>query len=131
MAKNKAFAPIVLLFVLLNALLMVFGRKLSAMGADNEVLIWGNVFLFLITLASFLIARRGLTHPNPHRFTQAVYTSILAKLFICAIAAGVYIAMAGKGLNKPAFFALMALYLVYSFLEVNALTTMLRRQTNA
>jgi len=60
-----------------------------------------------------------------------VYSSILLKLFICLIAAFVYISIYKKDLNKPAFFTLMGLYLLYTFLEVSVLLKALKQQNNA
>jgi hypothetical protein len=102
-----------------------------AWNLDQDVLIAGNLFLFMVTLFSFLIARKGLQNKNPHAFVRSIYASILFKLFICLIAACIYIAINQKELNKPAFFACMGLYLVYTFLEVSILIRLLRHRPNA
>lgn len=125
-SRMRDFAPIALLFIVLNALFVAGRSTLEGWGADQGVLIAGNLLLFLITLFSFLMAKRGLANPNPHRFVRSVYTSILIKLFACMIAAVVYIASYKQDLNKPALFTLMGLYLVYTFLEVSVLMRMLR-----
>jgi len=39
--------------------------------------------------------------------------------------------MAKKDLNKPALFACMALYLVYTFVEVSSLQKLLKQKKNA
>jgi hypothetical protein len=127
----KGFMPIVLVFVALNAFFVVARSLLQRWGADQDVLLIGNTFLFVITLLSYLLSKRGLTNPNPHAFVRAVYSSILLKLFICLIAAFVYIAIYKKDLNKPAFFTVMGLYLVYTFLEVSVLTKALKQQKHA
>jgi hypothetical protein len=127
----KGFMPIVLLYIILNGFFISGRNLLQRWGADQDVLIYGNLFLLLITLFSFLLAKRGLTNPNPHAFVRAVYGSIMLKLFVTLIAAFVYIAIKKKDLNKPAFFTLMGLYLVYTFLEVSVLTRALKQQKNA
>ena len=127
---SKEFVPILLLFVVVNSLSISFRKRWAAWNVDQDVLIIGNLFLFLITLVSFVIAKRGLQNSNPHAFVRSVYGSIMSKLFICLIAAFIYIAVYKKDLNKPAFFACMGLYLVYTFLEVSILTRLLRRQPN-
>lgn len=125
----KSFRPVILIFVVINALLLT-GRSWQArLNMDQETVILGNLLLFLITLFSFFLCIRGLKNPNPHAFVRSVYTSMMAKLFLCAGAAFVYIAVAGKGMNKPALFATMALYLVYSFVEVSILMKLLREKT--
>ncbi len=129
-SKFREFAPVVLLFVVINALAIAGRSRLMAWNINQDVLIAGNLFLFAVTFISFLIAERGLQHKNPHAFTRSVYGSILFKLFICMIAAFIYIAVYKKNLNKAGLFICMGLYLVYTFLEVSVLTRMLRRKPN-
>ena len=67
----KALRPVMLLFVLLNAF-FIFGKNmLDRWGADQQVLIIGNALLFVITLASFMLAQKGLNNPNSHAFVRA------------------------------------------------------------
>lgn len=128
--RFRDFAPVVLLFVIINALAISLRARWVAWQVDQDLLIAGNLFLFGITFFSFLIARRGLQNKNPNAFVRSVYGSVMFKLFICLIAAFIYIAIQKKNLNKPAFFSLMGLYLVYTFLEVTVLTRLLRRKSN-
>lgn len=129
--RQKGFRPIVLLFVILNALFLVFRKRLAALGVDSDVLIAGNLILFLITTGSFFIAIRGLQNKNPNVFMRSVYGSIMFRLFLCAIVALVYIFVNKKDVNKPALFICMGLYFVYTFMEVSALTRALRQKPNA
>jgi hypothetical protein len=46
------------------------------------------------------------------------------------IAAFVYISINKTGLNKPALFTCMGLYLLYTFMEVGALMKMLKRKSH-
>jgi len=128
--RRKVFIPIVLLFVILNALFISGRALLERWGADQEVLIIGNLVLFIIFLLSFFVALKGLKTPNPHAFVRSVYGSMMIKLFICIIAAFIYISIYKKDLNKPALFTLMGLYLVYTFIEVATLTKMLKQKAN-
>ena len=123
--------PVILLFVILNALFIGLGKRWKEWGVDNDVLIIGNTFLFVITLVSYLISKKGLQHQNPHVFMRSVMGSIMIKMFLAIIAAFIYISIYKRGLNKPALFICMGLYLVYTFLEVNILTRILRQQPNA
>lgn len=124
--KLRAFLPVILVFIILNAFFLLSSGQLEKWNADQGVLMVGNLLLFLITVISFFITQRGLRNPNPHAFTRAVFGSILLKLLLCIVAATVYIATYQKNLNKPALFGCMGLYLVYTFMEVSALTKMLR-----
>ena len=128
--SRRAFLPIVVLFIVLNGLFIAGKGMLERWGANLDVLIWGNLLLFAITLVSFLVAIKGLRSPNPNAFVRSVYGSIMLKLFVCLIAAFIYIFLNRQNLNKPAFFTLMGLYLVYTFLEVSTLTKMLKQRAN-
>lgn len=129
--RYGVLAPVVLLFVIVNSLPLLLRRLWPSLALDGDVLIIGNLFLFLLTLASFFIAKRGLYNPNQHAFNRAVMTGIMVKMFLTIIAAFAYIATYKKALNKPALFICMGLYLLYTFLEVAALTRSLRTKTNA
>ena len=128
--KFRDFAPIAILFVVFNALAIALRSRLAAWNVDQDVIIIGNLFLFVATFVSFIVAHRGLQHSNPHVFTRSVMGSIMVKMFLAIIAAFVYISVYKKQLNKPALFTCMGLYLVYTFLEVSVLTRILRRKPN-
>lgn len=131
MSRNRrGLLPIVILFVLLNAFFIIGRNLLERWGASQDVLIWGNLLLFALTVISFVIAQKGLKSTNPHAFVRSVYGSIMLKLFVSLIAAFVYIFLTRKDLNKPAFFSLMGLYLVYTFMEVSTLTKMLKQRAH-
>lgn len=124
---KRPLAGILVLFLTLNGLLLLQPAWWERLGADRDVLLAGNLFLCAVTLLSYFMARRGLSNPNPHAFVRSVYGSILLKLFLCLLAALSYIALQGKALNKPAFFGLMGLYLLYTFIEVRTLLAALRK----
>lgn len=128
--RKKPLLIVVILFVILNGFFIAGKSLLAKWGADHNVLIIGNLVLFLITMVSALIAIRNLNNPNPHAFVRGVFGSITIKLFAAMIAALVYIAMYKKDLNKPALFTLMGLYLLYTFLEVSSLTKLLKKNSN-
>jgi hypothetical protein len=130
-SKFKGLQPVMLLFVVLNALFIAGKSMLVRWGVDQNVLIIGNGILFVITLISYSLAQRGLASTNTHAFVRAVYGSVMIKLFLCLIAAFIYISTNKSNLNKPALFACMGLYLVYTFMEVSALMKMLREKKNA
>ncbi len=128
--RFREFAPIVLFFVILNGFFVSARGMLERWGASQDVLIGGNLLLFVITFFSFLIAERGLQKQNPHAFVRSIYTSILVKFLLCLAAAAVYIFTNKQDINKPALFACLGLYLVYTFTEVTVLTRMLKHRKN-
>lgn len=128
--KFKSFTPLVFFFVALNGFFISGKHLLAKWGVDQDVLIIGNVLLFLITLVSFLLGIKGLKNPNPHAFVRSVYSSMMIKLFVCIIAAFIYISLYKNNLNKPALFICMGLYLIYTFAEVSILMKLLREKAN-
>lgn len=129
--KFRAFFPIVIFFVLLNGFFISGKNLLLRWNVNEDVLIAGNLLLFIITLISFVLAQRGLNNPNPYAFVRSVYLSVMLKLFICIIAAFIYISIYKTSLNKPALFICMGLYLVYTFMEVALLMKLLKQNRNA
>ena len=128
--NTKPILPLVLVFIVINAFLLTGKGILSRWEADRDLLLIGNLLLFIITFISFILGKRGLNSANPHAFVRSVYTSMMLKLFGCAIAAFIYIASYRNEVNKPALFLLMSLYLLYTFIEVSILTRMLRQKSN-
>lgn len=128
MVKLKAFLPVIVLFILLNGFLISGKSLLAKWNMNSDVVMTGNLLLFAITLVSFLLAFRGLKSANAHAFMRSVYTSMMFKLFVCIIAAFIYIYSNNGVVNKPALFACMGLYLVYTFLEVSVLTGLLKKK---
>jgi hypothetical protein len=117
--------------VIINALLITGKSFLLRIGANQEVLLYGNLFIGLISLVSFLISQKGIRNPNAHGFIRGMYGGIMLKLFACIILAFAYIASVGKEVNKPALFICMGLYLIYSFVEVSVLTKLLKLKPDA
>jgi hypothetical protein len=123
--------PMILVFILLNAFFIAGRSMLVRWGVEPPVMIAGNLILFVVSLASFLLTRRSLASANPNAFVRAMYGSFMIKFFVCAIAAFVYIISVRKEVNKPALIACMALYIVYTAIEVTALTKLLKQRKNA
>lgn len=131
MRSRKPWVPLLLLFIFLNAFFLSTKNFLGKQGIDHEVLIGGNLILFIATALSFYISQRSLSSANPRSSVGSLYGSFMAKFFIIAIAAFIYIMAAKKDLNKPALFLCMGLYLVYTFVEVASLQKLLKQKKNA
>ena len=123
--------PMILIFILLNAFFLAGKAWLAKKGIDQEVLIVGNLLLFLVSLITFLVTSRSLQSKNPNVFVRAMYGGFIIKFFVVAIAAFVYIMATKENVNKPALFACMGLYILYTFFEVNALMRILKQKKNA
>ena len=123
---NKNIIPLVILFLVTAASIYAFRNFLELHGFDCLVFRGGNVFIYLVTAVSMVMLTKGLNAANTNAFLRNVYSGILIKLFACAGAAFTYILVSGKNLNKPALFASMGFYLVYTFVELSVMM----KQTN-
>lgn len=128
MSNRKPWYPLLFLFILLNAFFLTAKDFLLKQGINQEVLIGGNLILFVATALSFYISYRSIRSTNPHASVRSLYGSFMIKFFIIVIAAFVYILTAKKNLNKPALFISMGLYLVYTVVEVASLQKLLRQK---
>lgn len=129
--SRASLRPMIVLFVVLNAFFIAGKNMLARWGVDQSVVIAGNLILFTVSLASFLLTRRSLASANPSAFVRAIYGSFIIKFFVCAVAAFVYIMAVKKQVSKPALITCMGLYIVYTAIEVSALTKLLKQRKNA
>ena len=123
--------PVILVFILLNVFFIAARQWITNKGADQEVLIAGNLLLFVVSVITFLITHRSFRSNNPNAFVRAMYAGFIIKFFAVAIAAFIYILITKKDVNKPALFACMLLYAVYTFVEVRTLLGVLKQKKNA
>ena len=132
MNKNllQSLRPLVIIFILLNAVFITAKSWLAKKGVDQEILIVGNLILFVVSLSAFLLTNKSLKSSNPNAFVRAMYGSFIIKFFVVAIAAFIYIMVAKKNVNKPALIACAGLYIIYTGLETRALMKTLRQKKN-
>ena len=131
MNRSNPLRPMILVFVVMNGLLVAGKNILIRWGIDQDVAIIGNLILFLVSLAAFLITRNSLKSDNPNVFVRAMYSSFMIKLFVCAAGAFTYFMMVRPDINKPGLVFCMVLYIVYTAIEVSTLTKLLRKKKNA
>lgn len=129
MKSRKPWIPFVLLFIILNCFFIAGKNWLIKKGVDHEVLIVGNLVLFLATLFSFLVYFRSLRAKSPSASVRGMYGSFMIKFFVCLIAAFAYILMAKKNVNKPAMIICMGLYIVYTVIEVSTLQKLVKQKS--
>jgi hypothetical protein len=127
----RYFRPAIFVFLFLNIGFFSLQKKLTGWGFDQDVLVYGNIILFVISLISFMMGAKGLESKNNHVFIRLVYGSFIVKLFLLAGAAFVYIMAMKKNVNKPALILCMGLYIVYTVIEVAALMKTGKKKTNA
>jgi ACR3 family arsenite efflux pump ArsB len=120
-AIKQAFIPVAIIFIIINTFLFTAKTWLQKQGFNENVLLLGNLLLFAVSCLSFYLYYKALTHQNTQGFLRNVYSGMLLKMFACIIAAFIYIYTTGvKNVNKPAIYATMFLYLLYTFIEMKA-----------
>ncbi|MEP6584742.1 MAG: hypothetical protein ABJA90_10765, partial [Ginsengibacter sp.] len=122
----KKILPVILLFLFITALVFILKAFLKANGFDINFLLGGNVILFMLSLAGFLIQMKGLRSSNLNAFMRGIYSSLLLKMFIVVAAVFIYIFISGGSINKPSLFTCMALYFLYTAIEVKQLMKIAR-----
>ena len=123
--------PMILLFIILNGFFILGRSTLAKWNADQDVLIAGNLLLFVTILVSFLLLKNALGSSNPQAFVRAMYGSFIIKFFVLAIAAFIYIMLTKKNVNRPALFTCIGLYFLYTFIEISVLMKLLKQKKNA
>ncbi|MFN2456717.1 MAG: hypothetical protein ABR502_00810 [Chitinophagaceae bacterium] len=126
--RFKPFFLLIFLFIIVNAFSISGFGQADEWNLDTTVLGIGNIIIFLITMASYIVASQSLKSSNPNVFVRTIMGSIMVKLFLCFIVAFIYIAKYKSNVNKPALFICMALYLIYTFMEVSVLSKLLKQQ---
>lgn len=128
--ENRIFLPVILVFIVLNSFILIFKTFLENKGFDRDFLIIANLLLFVLSVTGFYLQRKGIQSNNTSAFIRGVYSSMLLKLFVCMIAVVGYVFINKSGVNKPALFASMGIYIVYTAFEVAALMRFAREKKN-
>lgn len=127
---QKLYWPVVGLFVALSSLYSLAQNWLKQYGLSYPVLMGGNLILFVVTIVSLYFHVKGFLHKNIQVFFRSVYGALMIKMLFCAAAVIIYALMAKPNINKPALYVSMALYFVYSFIEVRMIFRLMKQQKN-
>ena len=117
---NKADLKIIYLFLALSLLFFILKILMTGTAVNYNVLLYGNLLLFIVGWISVRMSTRAVQHKNVQVFLRLVYGSFIMKFFVLAIAAFIYISIFKKEVNKPALFGCFGLYIVYTYLEVRS-----------
>jgi len=98
-ALKRSIRPLILIFIITTALLITGRSFLARWNIDQEVMIWGNLLLFAVTLLSFYIYTRSFGSKNAYAVTRGMYASVLARMFIVVVAVFIYASLAGTGVR--------------------------------
>ncbi len=116
--RRKLFLPLLFLLIMVNGLSVAFKSALEYNNIDNAVVIVANTLLFIICAISLSVQLKSITNTNPHAMVRGVMGSVVIKLFVLGTAAFIYLYVAGESKSVNALFISMALYLIYTWIEV-------------
>lgn len=126
--NRKRFLPLLGLFIAVTSFANLFRSFLQQKGIDADVLIIGNLIIFLVSLLSLYFHIKGFLHKNVQVFLRSAYGSLMIKMFGLAAVAAVYILVMKKEVNKPALFICMGLYIFYTALELRQVFQLLKEK---
>ncbi|NNV56389.1 hypothetical protein [Limnovirga soli] len=120
--NKKAIAPLAVVFLLVNSTWMLFGKFLADKGIDPLVVGYGNGILFILSLGVFFMQKKSLSSNNPNAFVRSVMAGTAIKLVVIAAAVVIYVYVAGESKSRYAIYVCMALYFLYTFIEVKTIS---------
>jgi hypothetical protein len=128
---HQSTRPLLIFFAIISVFCITGKGWLERNGMDRNVLFIGNLILFSVSLAGFLITNNSLKSINTQAFLRALYGSFILKFFVVAAAAFIYFMIARKDLNKPALLVCAGLYIIYTAIEISSLMKILKKKKNA
>ena len=118
MIMGKKIRPLVLFFLIVNALAVVGDKQIAAWGMKQDVLIVANILLFVFSLIGLLLQLNASKNPNPNAIVRAVMAGMGLKLIGFAAALLIYLSIVGKDKSVYSIYAALGLYVVYTWMEV-------------
>jgi hypothetical protein len=128
---NRPFLPLVIVFIITNALFLSAKALITRWNIDPGVLIVGNLVLFIATLVSFYFHNRSLQTTNAGAILRMTYASMGSRMFICIIAIVIYIVIARSQVNKGGIIVCMILYIIYTAIELAVFRKLSKQKKHA
>ena len=115
--KRFLLASLVL-FVLASGLVLALRGPLSSWNVPAAPVLYGNAWLFGITLLAFYMELKGVRQTNAYAFFRYVYTGMLLKLFLSVGVVLIYAYADRVALTRGVVLLWLLLYIGYTGLEV-------------
>jgi len=125
--ESKNIAPLFILFMIVTGFCTVAKTWLTAKNIDPIVLGFGNIILFILSLAVFSIQKKAMQNPNPQVFVRSIMLGTFIKLMVIAIAVLIYLVAAGENRSIYAVIACMVLYIIYTVIDVRIASNLNRK----
>lgn len=131
LSSSRPFLPILIFFLVVTVIAYAASEILTGWKINPYVVLGGNLILLLATSVSWFFYTRSLKNNRPAVFMRHIYSGMMIKMFICLIAALIYILRMKKEVNLGAILVLMFLYFVYTYLEVSNLMKISKKNANS
>lgn len=107
------------LFVIVNSIVLWYDRELDSRKIDAMVVFASNCLLFILSVLSLAMHSKPTDKKNANAAIRGVLAATVLKMFVLVTAALAYLFFAGERRSVYAIFVGMALYAIYTFLEVS------------
>lgn len=124
----KLIRPTLFLFVLITAVCIGFANRLESMKVDHNVVLGGNLLLFVLAFITLAMHIQAAKNTNPNVLVRSIMGAMLIKMMALGIAAIAYLLLAKQNRNIPAIAIVMGLYIVYMVAEVRAALLLNKKQ---
>ncbi|MEP6748332.1 MAG: hypothetical protein ABJB86_11445 [Bacteroidota bacterium] len=128
---NRSAAPLLIVFAIITAFLILGRQRLEGWGVDQTVVIIGNLILFAVSTASLLLYQRAMAHPTTPGFLRNTYSGLFLKLLVCIITILIYVFTNREKVNKPGILICVFFYFIYTLLEMRSLMQWNKARRNA
>jgi len=122
--QRKIVLPLILIFILVNALIFTSGGLLEKWGIHKEIFSISNSLLFILSMLTFLLQKKSLNNSNPNVFVRTMMVTLMIKMILCAVMILIYIKAGGPLYSKQTVVAAMLLYIIYLTVEVRVILKM-------
>ncbi len=130
MKDLRLYMPVIFTFIMLVAIIFTFTPQFEKASVAPNVLMGGNLLLFVVTIATIAFQKKSLSNANPNVFIRSIMTGMLLKMVIGAAAVLIYVQMNPDTYSRYGIFGAMIFYLVYLSVEVYVVMK-LNRKKNA
>lgn len=131
MKPNSGIAPLAILFALIAGSLFLLQSYILRWGADVRVLHLANILLFAVACISAFWMSASMQRSGATALLKALYGGFMIRFFVLAGAAFIYILSVRKQVNLPGLIGAAIFYLLYLFVEIRSLRTVLKSSTHA
>lgn len=115
---DKIWSPFIGVFLLVTGFTIALHERWAQYKISMVVVLCANALLFFFSLLNIYFQMRNINNPNPSAVIRGVMAATFLKLMGLAAATLIYLVAAGPGRSVNAVFVGMALYIVYTWLEV-------------